>query len=79
MNRNVKRRRMIKLCDDVRENCDKLGRFSDHEGGTDGPTWQAFKDGYLKARALEAITLHRKAIAIWSSLFNLDHQDSASG
>lgn len=78
MNRDVKRRRIIKLCDEMRENSDKLGRFSDHEGGTDGPTWQAFKDGYLKKRALEAITLHNKAIDLWRRLFNLDNQDSVS-
>lgn len=71
MNRELKRRRIIKLCDEVRDIDAKLGRFSDHEGGMDGPTWQAYKDGYLKKRALEAIQLHRNAQAIWSKLFNL--------
>lgn len=72
MNRDEKRKRVHKLCDEMRENDDALGRFSDHEGGCEGPTWQAFKDGYLSRRALEAISLHRKAIDLWGKLYNLD-------
>lgn len=71
MTRDQKRQRILKLCNEMQKNDDSLGRFSDHEGGTDGPTWAAFKEGYLQRRALEAITLHQRAAALWSKLYNL--------
>jgi hypothetical protein len=71
MTRDQKRQRILKLCTEMQKNDEALGRFSDHEGGTDGPTWAAHRDGYLKRRALEALQLHRNAIALWSKLYNL--------
>lgn len=71
MNRDVRRQRVMRLCREMQKNDDRLGRFSDHEGTEDGPTWQAFKEGYLARRALEAIQLHRNAIALWGQLYNL--------
>lgn len=71
MTRDQRRKRILTICDEMRANDDALGRFSDHEGGTDGPTWQAHKGGYLKRRALEALQLHKNAIYLWQKLFNL--------
>ena len=71
MNRDVRHRRVLKLCDEMQKNDDALGQFSDYEGGTKGPTWDAFKRGYLARRALEAIDLHRNAISLWNQLYNL--------
>lgn len=71
MNRDEKRRRILRLCKEMQENADALGRFSDHEGTTDGPTWIAFKEGYLAPRALQAIRLHNQAIHLWHTLYNL--------
>ncbi len=71
MTRDEKRKRVLKLCEEMMANDNALGRFSDHEGVPDGPTWIAFKEGYLAQRALEAIRLHRKAIDLWGKLYNL--------
>ena len=78
MKRDDKRKRILKLCNEVRELDDSLGRFSDHEGSTNGPTWQAFKDGYLARRALEAIQLHRHAVFLWGQLYNLARHKPAN-
>lgn len=78
MKREQKRERIHRLCNEMRDNCDALGRFSDHEGGIAGPTWQAYKDGYLARRALEAISLHRKAISLWGQLYNLERHKAKS-
>lgn len=67
MKREERRRRVLKLCDEVRKNDDALGKFSGYEGDENGPTWDAFKRGYLARRALEAIGLHRKAVALWGA------------
>lgn len=71
MRRDEQRKRVLKLCAEMCENDGKLGRFSDHKGVPDGPTWIAFKEGYLARRALEAIQLHRTAIALWGKLYNM--------
>lgn len=71
MNRDEKRRRVQVLCEEMRKLDDALGRFSDHEGVPNGPTWIAFQEGYLARRALEAIQLHRKAVNLWGQLYNL--------
>jgi len=71
MKREEQRKRVLKLCTEIQKIDDALGQFSDYEGQEDGPTWHAFKDGYLARRALEAIQLHRDAISVWGKLYNL--------
>jgi len=78
MKREEQRRRVLKLCTEIQKTDDALGQFSDYEGEDNGPTWDAYKNGYLARRALEAIQLHRKAIAIWGQLYNLARHKPAA-
>jgi hypothetical protein len=49
---------------EVQANDDRLGRYSDHEGDNDGPTYQIWQAGYktFKAHCQRAIHDHETAI-----------------
>ncbi len=65
---------MLRLCNKIQEVDDQLGRFSDHEGNMDGPSWWSWRRGKkgFENYCEKALMLHRRALRIWQQAKKLN-------
>jgi len=61
------KQQVLGICNSIRDVDDQLGRFSDYEGGQNGPTWAVWNVSkeIFAARCEQSITLHQQAITRW--------------
>lgn len=67
-------RKALAHCEFVRYCDDRLGRYSDHEGDENGPTFHLWQKGDIdfEMHCLRAIEDHKKAITVWRKFLRLN-------
>jgi hypothetical protein len=70
----VPEQKALAMCDSIRECDDRIGRYSDHEGNKDGPTYYFWAQGKTKfeEHALRAIHDHQLALKAWRKALKLN-------
>lgn len=65
---------LLELCAEIQACDDRIGRYSDHEGTEEGPTYHLYQLGFatFKSHCIRAIEDHEAAIIVFKKLLKLN-------